>query len=188
MNLKIARNILSFGISLFGFLVPILPRFYMIHMRSSNPERLSDVFSPLHAPGVYQMTVFPFIFLSLIAWFSLRKSDLSRESVIKRVSGIIVAFIVIGYWGLMVSMPFVWGVAAGYFFIGSIFILPLVYEVGGLIGLRIFQSIFPDTTLPAKESENRKMQIKESKSETTLEEMFRKSREAKNGTRKPKPG
>ncbi len=165
------RYLFSFGILVFGLLVPILPRFYMIYIRFNNPERYKDVFTLLHSPLLYLITVIPFGFLSVIAWFSLKKNDLSQKSDIRRISGVIVSLIVLGYWGLAVSMPTVWGLAAIFFLFGSILVLPLTYWWGGLIGYWFIRWIFPEH-MCILEKTNTHL---ESSKRTTLLEMLKKS-------------
>jgi len=173
MNSPIIRYVFSFGILVFGFLVPILPRFYMIYVRLNNPERYKDVFRLLHNPLVYFMTVFPYIFLSGVAWFSLRQVDLSKESGVKQISGIIVSLIVMGYWGLAISMPPIWGLAAIFFMFGSILILPLTYWYGGIIGYWLVRSTFHNQMLVLNKTEIHVAPL----NKTTLAETLNKSHE-----------
>jgi hypothetical protein len=173
MKLSVCKYISSSGILLFGLFVPILPRAYMICARANNSERISDVFGILHYPTLYFLTVVPFVFLSIFTWLILSKTTLSRDIVVKRVSGIGVSFIAMGYWGLGVSMPGVWGLGAFFFSFASILMLPLTYGYGGLIMYWIIKGMFLDQTKSFNEN---RVHVKSSKDETTLEKMFHKSR------------
>jgi len=131
----------AFGILLYGCVVPLLPRAYIIFLTPGNTtiERYgiygyADIFTLLHTPSIYFAIVFPFILLSGVSWLSLTNKSLSNEALTKRVLGVLVSFVVICPWGFSVSMPNVWGLAAGWFSIMSIIVVPIGYIVGYLIG------------------------------------------------------
>lgn len=141
MQIRRYRVFISFGILVLGLLVPFLPNACIVLFTSKTITNKYVYIFELWEDSVYMLTVFPFLLLALVSWVSLINENLSKDSFIKRVSGIGFSFTVICYWGLGVSMPTVWGLAALFFSGMSLVVLPVTYSIGYFIGNLIVKRI-----------------------------------------------